>query len=598
MIILGLCGLFHKPSSAAIIVEGQLVAAAEESVFGADDLNPSNESLADIPTKAIQYCLDQANVSAHEINVVALPYESVSFKSNAAQHYLKRHWYAPDHVADIIFSRNRSLKTYIGRINEHLKKLGCDGAILRYLTIDEATASAFAAAQLCGVESPAVILSINDSKDFVATCSASFDGLHTELVEQTAAPDSLGAFYNIASRYLGINWRRDPDALYLMANSGNPLQFNVSQLIELTAQSYKLNTEYCNVKGIRRYHDLTSTFRFSQAFVDWLGPNIKPDRNVLKPNPLALPYPHYAAAFQALFETTAEHALGNLLNKDPAESGNVILAGNCGYNLGLIQRLTEQEDVHQIFASNLNYPAGASVNAAIYAANQQGIRVQVKNNINFALEIAGEEIDRASETNDLNIKPIKNIAQKAAQLIASSEAIAWMPELPTIGLRNPGNFTILFSEQALFPGKKQTPPRAELATSLANYGRYQPHYLHTTAEYAQQLAKNSLEGGSFIAPVRLKKKWQPIYKRILFRDEYCFFHLEREQGKTANTPKNATLEDILGELEKLDHPPVVVGLDIKSEAAPQERNIVKALQTCKALGIRFGVLGGRFIEFN
>ena len=579
-------------------MDGRLIAAAEESVFDGENHDLSTELTAGIPTQAIRYCLDQANVSAHEINIVALPYETLSLKSKSVQHYLKRHWYAPDHVADTIFTRNRSLKAYLNNVNAHLKNLGCDSAILQYLTIDEATASTFSAAQLCAVDSPAVILSINDNKDFVSTCSARFDGLHTELVSQTAAPDSLGAFYNIASRYLGINGRRDPDALYLMGSSGNPSQFDVSQLIELTSQGYKLNTEYCNVKGIRRYHDLSSTFRFSQAFVDWLGPNIKPARNALNPDLLPLPYPHYAAAFQDLYETTAEHMIGALLEKDSTASSNVILAGNCGYNLGLIQRLSEREDVQQIFASNFNYPAGSAVTAAVYAANQQGIQVQIESDFKGARETPEEKIVQCAANVGFNFKPNKNITKKAAELIASGEAIAWMPEQPTIGLRNHGNLTLLFSEQALFPSKKQKPDRQESAKALENYGRNQLHYLYTTSEYAQQFAKHPVANTAFVTPTRIKKKWQSTYKRILFREEYCFFCATNMSDKTAHAPKDASIVNILSELEKRDHPPVLIGLDIKGEATSQERDIEKALQTCKALGIRFGFVGCRLIEFN
>jgi len=69
MIILGI-NEYHGDASAAIIVDGKLVAAAEEERF-----NRIKHS-SGFPFQAVGYCLKQAGVSIKEVDYIALPRDS------------------------------------------------------------------------------------------------------------------------------------------------------------------------------------------------------------------------------------------------------------------------------------------------------------------------------------------------------------------------------------------------------------------------------------------------------------------------------------------------------------------------------------------
>ncbi|HVA16840.1 MAG TPA: carbamoyltransferase N-terminal domain-containing protein, partial [Candidatus Dormibacteraeota bacterium] len=66
MVILGI-NAYHANASAAIVVDGQLVAAVEE-----ERLNRVKYA-AGLPIKAIQYCLDAAGVKLSEVDHIAVP---------------------------------------------------------------------------------------------------------------------------------------------------------------------------------------------------------------------------------------------------------------------------------------------------------------------------------------------------------------------------------------------------------------------------------------------------------------------------------------------------------------------------------------------
>ena len=66
MIILGI-NAYHANASAAIVVDGHLVAAVEE-----ERLNRVKYA-AGLPERAIQYCLDQAGAKLSEVDHIAVP---------------------------------------------------------------------------------------------------------------------------------------------------------------------------------------------------------------------------------------------------------------------------------------------------------------------------------------------------------------------------------------------------------------------------------------------------------------------------------------------------------------------------------------------
>src|SRR5271155_5103496 len=66
MVILGI-NAYHANSSAAIVVDGRLLAAVEE-----ERLNRVKYA-AGLPARAIQYCLDQAGVKLSEVDHIAVP---------------------------------------------------------------------------------------------------------------------------------------------------------------------------------------------------------------------------------------------------------------------------------------------------------------------------------------------------------------------------------------------------------------------------------------------------------------------------------------------------------------------------------------------
>ena len=105
MIVLGLSGALGHDASAAILVDGKIIAAAEEERFLRD-----KHAKNCFPYEAAKFCMEQAGVKPEEVDIVAFPYAEIPLSTNARWHYAKRHWYAPDRALDAIFNGNRRFR--------------------------------------------------------------------------------------------------------------------------------------------------------------------------------------------------------------------------------------------------------------------------------------------------------------------------------------------------------------------------------------------------------------------------------------------------------------------------------------------------------
>lgn len=65
MVILGI-NAYHADASAALLIDGQLVAAAEEERF------KRIKHWAGFPSEAIKFCLREAGVSLHDVDHIAV----------------------------------------------------------------------------------------------------------------------------------------------------------------------------------------------------------------------------------------------------------------------------------------------------------------------------------------------------------------------------------------------------------------------------------------------------------------------------------------------------------------------------------------------
>ena len=138
--LLGLSGALTHDPSAALYIDGVLVAAAEEERF-VRDKHAKNR----MPYEAAKFCLEFAGIKPADVDAVAIPFAPISLAEKARWHYAKRYWYAPDRALDAILTGNRRYYRYKKRIEWCLTQLGFDLKKIEIIPVEHHLAHASSA---------------------------------------------------------------------------------------------------------------------------------------------------------------------------------------------------------------------------------------------------------------------------------------------------------------------------------------------------------------------------------------------------------------------------------------------------------------------
>ena len=84
MRVLGINAIFHDPA-AALVVDGRIVAAAEEERFSRrkHGNRPVPFSAWELPEKSAAWCLESAGLKPADLDVVAYSYDPAGFQKSA-----------------------------------------------------------------------------------------------------------------------------------------------------------------------------------------------------------------------------------------------------------------------------------------------------------------------------------------------------------------------------------------------------------------------------------------------------------------------------------------------------------------------------------
>ena len=205
MYILGISGGFragNMDGAACLVRDNRIIAAAEEERF-----IRHKHAAGLIPLHASKYCLQEAGISIK--NVDALVFAGATYTDIKSK--LKRYF---------TFKLGFCPKVYL--VEHHLAH----------------AASAFF---VSGFDR-ANILTMDLSGDGIATLLAFGSQRKITKIKEFTRQNSLGAYYNIITQYLGFNRNNDEYKVMGLAAYGKPV-FNLSWLLKKTDEGYTFNQE-------------------------------------------------------------------------------------------------------------------------------------------------------------------------------------------------------------------------------------------------------------------------------------------------------------------------------------------------------------------
>ncbi|RLA20029.1 MAG: carbamoyltransferase, partial [Gammaproteobacteria bacterium] len=164
MIVLGLSGAVSHDASAALYIDGKLVAAAEEERFLRD-----KHAKGKLPREAAKFCFEQAGISPDQVDIVAFPFAEIGLDSPARWHYAKRYWYAPDRSLTALFNGNRRYHRNHEQVMALLDELGVGSQRVKFVPVEHHLAHASSAYHLSGFKEKCAIIGIDGKGEYATT---------------------------------------------------------------------------------------------------------------------------------------------------------------------------------------------------------------------------------------------------------------------------------------------------------------------------------------------------------------------------------------------------------------------------------------------
>lgn len=501
LITLGLTGTIGHDPAAALFVDGELVAAAEE-----ERLIRRKHAKGEMPYHSARYCLQYAGVNPADVNIVAIPNAPISLLSPARWHYAWRHWYAPDRAFDSLFNGNRRYRRYIKDVRNLLEQLHIPWGKIKFVPVEHQLAHASSVYHLSGSDAPTGILTVDSRGEYATILLAEGKDGKIRKIREFYDPDSLSGMYAAITDYLGFDILDGEYKVMGMAPFGDPSRYDLSFLARFTGRKFKVDNRLISTVGFRRYKAKSRGHFFSPRLIEKLGPRRE---GALVDDP----YVHYAAAIQKLYEDIAAGLVINYLYPVLKEGGRLVFAGTSAMNIKLNHRLQELPAVQDFFVHPGAGDAGTAIGAASYALASEGVKIRPLRNMFLGPRFTKTQCISACRNH--REKPqweeLENAPQKAAELLNQGHLVAWFQGRMEFGPRALGNRSILAS-----PCQEGV---ADLLNSTIKFReRWRPFSPSLLDSFAAEFLETGANHGFMCINQSVREKWHEPFASVVYKD--------------------------------------------------------------------------------
>ncbi len=546
--ILGLSGAVSHDPSAALYIDGRLVAAAEEERFIRD-----KHAKGRMPLEAAKFCLDFAGIKPSDVDAVAIPFAPIGIFEKARWHYARRYWYAPDRGIDAILNGNRRYRRYRKRIEGCLQELGFDLGKVEIVPVEHHLTHASSAYHCSGFQEKTAILGIDGKGEYATTFFGVGENGRITKIKEFFDPDSLGGLYGALTEYLGFEMLDGEYKVMGMAPYGDPSRYDFSRLAKFENGELIVNTDYVNVIGLRRYKENGKGFYFSPKLVAWLGP--KREGDIADD-----PYIHYAASMQALFEDLALQMMDYYLGDIIRETGKLVFAGGGALNVKLNQKIIARPEVKELFVQPASGDAGTAIGAASYVSVQRGVPVEKMEHVYLGPRYSNEQVIAACEAHPdkPQWRKIENgeveVPRRIARILADGNPVAWFQGRMEFGPRALGGRSILGC-----PSVKGVADRINAQIKFRE--RWRPFCPSMLDRVGPQMLQSNHPAPFMTFTFEVAEEWKARVPEVVHEDGTA-------RAQVLKREFNPRYYDLMVELEKLTGNGVVLNTSLNRRGEP------------------------------
>jgi carbamoyltransferase len=433
--ILGI-NAYHGGSSACLIRDGQLIAAAEEERF------TRVKYWAAFPVQAIRFVMAEAGITPQELDHIGI---SIDPKANLMQKVL------------FTFTKRPNLNFVRDRLSHSLKITTLKTAFCEGLQVDPASLKAdfhnvehhrahMASAFFVSPFDQAAILSVDGAGDFITTMWGTGQANKIDVMDEILFPHSLGIYYTAITQWLGFPKYGDEGKTMGLAPYGEPkFMDEMRRIVRLQHDgTFELDLDFF----VHHAEGATMTWGegeptlgtlYSPKLVEMFGEPRVPRTEITQR------HMDIAASMQAMLEQ-AEFAIVRKLQKETGAK-TLCMAGGVALNSAFNGKVLPQTDFEDIYIHPAAGDAGTSLGVCYYIYHQVlgHPRTFVMNNAYTGPQFSNSTIQGVLDRLGLRYKTLDEdaLVKQAAAIVAEGNVLGWYQGRMEWGPRALGNRSII-----------------------------------------------------------------------------------------------------------------------------------------------------------
>jgi carbamoyltransferase len=426
--VLGLSAFYHD-SAAAIVVDGRIVAAAQEERF------TRVRHDASFPARSIAYCLEAAGLAADQLDL-AVYYEKPLLKFGRILEMSLAA--APWGLSSFMDSMSQWL-TGKFRMDRLLRSGPLEPYTRRFLYSEHHLSHAASAFYPSPFEEAAILTIDGVGEWATATCGIG-RGNRVEVLQDLRFPHSLGLLYSTFTTFCGFKVNSGEYKLMGLAPYGSPVYADAirKHLIDLKDDgSFRLDLSYFDFWHGRRM----PSRKFEELFG---GPPHVPE------TPLTQRECDLAASIQVVTEEIVLKMAEHLQRRTGLR--NACLAGGVALNCVANGRLLRDGPFEQVWFQPASGDAGGALGAALFVAHQLmgEKRVVTPDDAQFGSllgpSFGDDEVESMLRANSAIYERCESdvdLCRTVAELLATEKVVGWFQGRMEFGPRALGSRSIL-----------------------------------------------------------------------------------------------------------------------------------------------------------
>ena len=444
MFIIGI-NAFHPDSSACVIRDGVLIAAAEEERFR------RIKHWSGFPTESIKCCLNEAGIKLEDV-------QHISLNQNPKANFFKKLYYLvknPPKFEKLLPRLKNSFKRM--NLKDIIQKEFPDSRFNGKIHSIEHHLTHLSSAFHVSPFNEAVVVSVDGFGDFASTAWGKAKGVNIDLDNKIYFPHSLGIFYMALTQFIGFQNYGDEYKVMGLAPYGKPVFMDhMQEIVKFKSDgSFNLNLKYFRFhrEKVDFYMENGSPFvetLFSPELEKLLGPARKKNEEITQH------YKNIAHSVQLMYERSLFHLLNKLHEKYKID--NLAIAGGCGMNSVANGKISLNTPFKKIYIQSAAGDAGGAIGAALMTWHNLGgqnaqKRVESHDHAYWGPSFSNDYIDNLLNSQKYRLEKenydvkyfsdFSKITKITAIEITKGKVIAWFQGRMEWGPRALGNRSII-----------------------------------------------------------------------------------------------------------------------------------------------------------